>query len=307
MLCYTFNYTFGNVLEVKIMSRSRPTSNPISYHKNTKQYYVTKGGKRIYLGSDKDRAINRHHRLGLGIKPIQEENEPPLGVTIKDLANRFIVAQKANWRNPETTLKCYKDWLGRFIKDHPKTKTSEVTVGKFAMWKLSLKERSYSVESINHYLVAVRAMCTFAEDTAIIRHAPKLKRVKNEPRPRAGTTRKQLYTLDHLKRLLGNADLQIKLDGHRDEAQWSNARVESDFIFPWQQRTAPATDFRALCDEDYFYFAFRVMDADLFVLADLPEEGYAVFENRVEMYFARDEKMQNYYWIEMGPQGRTMD
>jgi len=206
MLCYTF----GNILEVKIISRSRPTSNPISYHKHTRQYYVTRGGKRIYLGSDKDQAINRYHRLGLGIQSIQEENEPPLGITIKDLANRFIVAQQANWRNPETTLKCYKDWLGRFIKDHPGMKASEVTVEKFAMWKLSLKERGYSVESINHYLVAVRAMFTFAEDTGIIRHAPKLKRVKNEPRPRAGATRKKLYILDHLKRLLKNADLQLK-------------------------------------------------------------------------------------------------
>lgn len=101
--------------------------------------------------------------------------------------------------------------------------------------------------------------------------------------------------------------VQIKLDGHLDEAQWSLATIESDFIFPWQERTAPGTDFRALCDDDYFYFAFRVMDADLFVLADLPEEVYAVFEDRVEMYFARDDQMQNYYCIEIDPHGRTMD
>jgi hypothetical protein len=97
------------------------------------------------------------------------------------------------------------------------------------------------------------------------------------------------------------------LDGHLDEVQWSHATVESHFVFPWQERTAPGTDFRALCDDDYFYFAFRVVDADLFVLADLPEEGYAVFEDRVEMYFARDDWMQDYYCIEIDPHGRTMD
>jgi len=37
--------------EVNTMSRSRPASNPISYHKHTKQYYVTRGGRRIYLGA----------------------------------------------------------------------------------------------------------------------------------------------------------------------------------------------------------------------------------------------------------------
>ena len=31
MLCYTFDYTYGSIFEVNIMSRSRPASNPISY------------------------------------------------------------------------------------------------------------------------------------------------------------------------------------------------------------------------------------------------------------------------------------
>ena len=109
------------------------------------------------------------------------------------------------------------------------------------------------------------------------------------------------YTVQYLPQV------RIELDGHLNEAQWSHAISESDFIFPWQERTAPATEFRALCDDDHFYFTFRVMDADLFVLADLPEESYAVFEDRIEIYFARDDQMQNYYCIEIDPHGRTMD
>ncbi len=50
------------------MSRSRPASNPVSYHKHTKQYYVTRGGKRIYLGTDKEEALKKYHRLGVGCK-----------------------------------------------------------------------------------------------------------------------------------------------------------------------------------------------------------------------------------------------
>ena len=55
------------------MSRSRPASNPISFHKHTKQYYVTRGGKRIYLGADRGEAIKKYHRMGLGLEPVQQE------------------------------------------------------------------------------------------------------------------------------------------------------------------------------------------------------------------------------------------
>lgn len=192
------------------MSRSRPASNPISFHKHTKQYYVTRGGKRIYLGSVKEEAIKKYHRLGLGIEPLQQESVPPVEITIKELANRFITAQQANWRNPKTTLKCYKDWLGRFIKDHPRLKVADFTVERFAAWKISLKKRDYSPESINHYLSAVRAMFTFAEETDLIEKAPKLKRIKNERIPQTGSKEKPLYTLGDLNKLLGNAELRLK-------------------------------------------------------------------------------------------------
>ncbi len=192
------------------MSRSRPASSPISFHKHTKQYYVTRGGKRIYLGSVKEEAIKKYHRLGLGIEPLQQESVPPVEITIKELANRFITAQQANWRNPKTTLKCYKDWLGRFIKDHPRLKVADFTVERFAAWKISLKKRDYSPESINHYLSAVRAMFTFAEETNLVEKAPKLRRIKNERIPKTGSKEKPLYTLDDLHKLLGNADLKLK-------------------------------------------------------------------------------------------------
>jgi hypothetical protein len=161
------------------MSRSRPASNPISYHKHTKQYYITRGDRRIYLGSDKNQALTKYHQLGLGIEQAQKELVPPVNITAKNLANRFLITQQANWRNPKTTLKCYKDWLGRFIKDHPHLRIADFTVEKFAAWKLSLKERGYSPESINHYLGAVRSMFTFAEETNIVNKSPKLTRVKN--------------------------------------------------------------------------------------------------------------------------------
>ena len=192
------------------MPKSRPASNPVSFHKHTGQYYVTRGRKRIYLGSDKQEAIKRYHRLDMDLGPIIQEPLLPVGITIKELANRFIMSQRANWRNPEATLKCYQDWLGRFIKDNPRLKVAEFTVEKFADWKISLKERQYSPESINHYLSAVRAMFIFAEETDLIEKAPKLKRIKNERIHKTGSKEKPIYSLDDLRKLITNADLKLK-------------------------------------------------------------------------------------------------
>jgi integrase len=129
-------------------------------------------------------------------------------MTLKELANRFLAAQRANWRNPETTLKCYTDWLGRFLADHPGVRVVEFSVERFVSWKLSLKERGYSAESINHYLGAVRAMFRFAEDTELVERAPRLARVRNESKglPRE----KPLYVPLELRKLLDGADCQLR-------------------------------------------------------------------------------------------------
>jgi len=192
------------------MPRSRPTSNPISYHKWTKQFYVTRAGKRIYLGSDKEQALKRYHRLGLGVTLIQQEPTSTVEITIKELANRFIADQQANWRNPKDTLRCYKGCLGRFIEDHTRLRVADFVVEQFASWKISLKKRGYCTESINHYLSAVRAMFSFAEETGLIEKAPKLTRVKNEAKPRPVSKATPLYTTGNLRLLLEQADMQMK-------------------------------------------------------------------------------------------------
>ncbi len=71
------------------MSRSRPASNPLSYHKHTGQYYVTRSGKRVYLGADRDEALEKYHRMNLGLtEPERPVKQVP--VTAKELANRFF-------------------------------------------------------------------------------------------------------------------------------------------------------------------------------------------------------------------------
>lgn len=99
----------------------------------------------------------------------------------------------------------------------------------------------------------------------------------------------------------------VVLDGRLDDDAWRAARVERNFTFPWKEAAAPATEFRALCDEQWLYFAFRVHDADIFVLDSLRDEEDAVFEDRVEMYFARDAALQDYFCLEIDSRGRIFD
>ena len=175
------------------MPRSRPASNPLSFHRHTGQFYVTRGGRRIYLGANRDEAMERYHRLALN-QPAPALSDPIAPLSAKELANRFIAAQRANWRS-RTTLQSYRDWLGRFLADHPGFRASQLAVETFAAWKLSLRERSYSRVSINHFLKAVRAMYVFAEESGLINESPRLRRVRNEPSSVGGAEQKPLYGL----------------------------------------------------------------------------------------------------------------
>ncbi len=192
------------------MPRSRPVSSPLSFHKPTGQYYVTRAGKRVYLGADPDEALDKYKELEFGV-PRSESPAVYLPISAKELCSRFIRSQQANWRDPETTRKCYRNWLGRFLRDHPGLKVSDLTVEMFATWKLSLRRRKFKPRSINHYLNAVRAVYAFAEDAELIEHAPRLRRVKNEKGGRYIDKPKALYTQKELKTLMAKAGGQMKL------------------------------------------------------------------------------------------------
>jgi hypothetical protein len=102
-------------------------------------------------------------------------------------------------------------------------------------------------------------------------------------------------------------ELDIRIDGAAGEADWSRAELEEDFQFPWKPEAAPATTFRALCDGNHLYFTFRVHDDDVVVLDRLRDEEDAVFEDRAELYFSRDEQMSDYFALEIDSRGRTFD
>lgn len=82
----------------------------------------------------------------------------------------------------------------------------------------------------------------------------------------------------------------------------------SDFSFPWQESPSPATEFRAVWNEESFAFSFKAADDDL-VLPEHSDSGQgALGSDRVELFFASSpDLMTPYYGAEMDPSGRVYD
>jgi hypothetical protein len=81
-----------------------------------------------------------------------------------------------------------------------------------------------------------------------------------------------------------------------------------DFQFPWLDRPAPLTIFRAVWNEEFFKFRFEVEDDDL-VLDPHEDPGEAVLgSDRVELFFASTRDLSTpYYGAEMDPRGGVYD
>ncbi len=101
-------------------------------------------------------------------------------------------------------------------------------------------------------------------------------------------------------------DAEIAVDGKLDEIVWDGAALETSFAFPWQAREAPATEFRALTDETYLYFAFVAQDADI-VIDDGSDEEAVARGDRVELFFTPDSSLDDYICLEIDPSGRVLD
>lgn len=81
-----------------------------------------------------------------------------------------------------------------------------------------------------------------------------------------------------------------------------------DFSFPWLDRPAPLTAFRAVWNEAFFAFRFEVEDDDL-VLDPSDDPDQAVLgSDRVELFFASSADLTTpYYGAEMEPRGGVYD
>ncbi|NLS98256.1 MAG: endoxylanase [Planctomycetaceae bacterium] len=100
---------------------------------------------------------------------------------------------------------------------------------------------------------------------------------------------------------------EINLDGIINELAWEQANLETGFAFPWENRPVPRTEFRALFDDWALYFAFRADDDDVVLAEDYQGKEDVVREDRVELFFALDDELANYYCLEIDPLGRVLD
>ncbi|MBX2841913.1 MAG: hypothetical protein KTR26_09075 [Flammeovirgaceae bacterium] len=88
---------------------------------------------------------------------------------------------------------------------------------------------------------------------------------------------------------------------------WENAEVLKDFFYPWQKDTPPPMEFRALWNEERFYFQFIVKDQNILVKNLSEDKMEVIYSDRVEIFFKRDDQMKPYYCLEMDPESKTLD
>ncbi len=97
------------------------------------------------------------------------------------------------------------------------------------------------------------------------------------------------------------------LTGRADDPAWQAAEALTDFRFPWQERPAPATAFRALWNEEFLSFQFVVHDDDIVLGEGETQEQAVLGSDRVELFFAADPDLQHYYTLEMDPRAWVFD
>ena len=88
---------------------------------------------------------------------------------------------------------------------------------------------------------------------------------------------------------------------------WEEANINTDFYYPWDDAEAPKTIFRALYDDQYFYFRFDVEDENVLTFVDKNHKMEVVDSDRVEIFFRQNEALNSYYCLEMDAHGRVLD
>ncbi|MGI9456096.1 MAG: hypothetical protein ACR2NU_06005 [Aeoliella sp.] len=81
----------------------------------------------------------------------------------------------------------------------------------------------------------------------------------------------------------------------------------SDFSYPWAEETVPLTVFQAHTQDARLHFHFIVEDSEVIVEQEWSGESTLDREDRVEVFFAKDEALTDYWCIEIDPLGRVHD
>jgi hypothetical protein len=88
---------------------------------------------------------------------------------------------------------------------------------------------------------------------------------------------------------------------------WDKADVLRDFHYPWDDGDCPETIFRALWDNEHFYFRFDAVDTNVHVWHNDGTKMDVTQSDRVEIFFMSGGNMSPYYCLEIDPEGRVLD
>lgn len=99
---------------------------------------------------------------------------------------------------------------------------------------------------------------------------------------------------------------EINMDTTSEEEVWMQAVNLNNLIAPWENDSPDQTKFKAYVSQDYFNFIFEVVDHSL-VTIPFEKELSVAGGDRVELFFASDSSLTEYYCIEMDPKGNILD
>jgi len=99
----------------------------------------------------------------------------------------------------------------------------------------------------------------------------------------------------------------LSIDGCGSDCAWQSAHVLTAFSFPWTRRGPPATEFRALWNEESLYFRYDVTDADVVLGEGANAMEKVIGSDRVEIFFSTGPSLNPYYGIEIDPRGEVLD
>lgn len=81
----------------------------------------------------------------------------------------------------------------------------------------------------------------------------------------------------------------------------------SDFTFPWADKPAPRTAVEAYTADERLHFVFTVDDSDIVYNETWSGEETLNGEDRVEVFFAKDAQLGQYWCVEIDSAGRVHD
>lgn len=99
----------------------------------------------------------------------------------------------------------------------------------------------------------------------------------------------------------------LHVTGRGSDPLWKNAAALSDFHYPWEKESPPATTFRALHNQTWVYCLFEVTDHQVYIFRDKDDKTEVAASSRAEIFFRIDEKLTPYYCLELDPAGRVFD